>query len=291
MKDSSIYYYRKMPDENFFVDIFKKVENSPGATFDLHWHEHLQFYYFTKGEAIIICNSKKIKVKSHDLVIINSNELHYAESLCDDLVYYVIKVDLSFIFSNQIDSCQTKFIAPLAQNLILFKNLVSNDKDVLNCIDKIIREYFDKEIGFELAIKSCIYELIVLLLRRYVKKVFTEKEFNTQINNLKRFKGILEYVENNFTKKININELAAMANISNYHFCRTFKQITGNSAVYYINKLRIDKAVSLLSETDLNITEISLACGFDDSNYFSRIFKKYRIISPAEFKKVHLTNS
>jgi AraC-like DNA-binding protein len=285
MKDYSNYFYKKMPDENFFVDIFKNEHHNPGPAFGIHWHEHIQFFYFTKGEASLICNSKKINVKAHDIIIINSNELHYIENLCDNLAYYVIRVDLSFLFSNQVDSCQTKFMAPLSQNLILFKNLVRNDKNILNCVNKIIKEYFNKEIGFELAVKSYIYELIVLLIRGYIKKIFTEEEFNSQVNNLRRFNVILKYIENNFTQRTTISELAAMANVSNYHFCRLFKQITGKSAVDYINKLRIDKAVCLLCENDLNITEIALACGFNDSNYFSRLFKKHKNISPAEFRK------
>lgn len=291
MKNHSNYFYKKMPDENFFVDIFKKEHHSPGPAFDIHWHEHIQFFYFTEGECILYCNSKKINIKANDIIIINSNELHYIESLCDNLAYYVIRIGLSFLSSDQIDSCQTKFIAPLSQNLILFKNLVRNDKSILNCIDKIIGEYFNKEIGFELAIKAYIYKLIVLLIRGYIEKIFTEKEFNFQVNNLSRFKIILKYMEDNFAQKITISELAAMANVSTYHFCRLFKQITGKSAINYINKLKVDKAACLLSKTDLNITEIGLACGFDDSNYFSRLFKKYKNMSPLEFKRKAYPNN
>lgn len=285
MKDYSNYFYKKMPDENFFVDIFKKEHHNTGPAFNLHWHEHIQFFYITKGEGILSCNSKKIKVKAQDIVIINSNEMHYIESLYDYLSYYVIRVGLPFLFSNQIDSCQTKFIAPLSQNLILFKPLVRNDNDILNCINKIIGEYFTKEIGFELAVKSYIYELIVLLIRGYIEKILTKEEFNSQVNNLKRFSDILKFIENNFTQKITISKLAAMANVSNYHFCRLFKQITGKSTIDYINKLRIDKAIDLLHENNLNITEIALNCGFNDTNYFSRLFKRYKNISPAKFRK------
>lgn len=66
-------------------------------------------------------------------------------------------------------------MTPLAQNLILFKNLVRGDKDVLECVNKIIEEFFTKNLGFELAIKSYIYKLIVLLMRNYVKKSLQRK--------------------------------------------------------------------------------------------------------------------
>ena len=258
MDNHSKYYYREMPDENFFVDIFENKHDKKGSTFNAHWHEHIQFFYFTSGEALIRCNSKNITVRAGDLIIINSNELHYCENLCDYLSYYIIRVDLSFLFSNQIDSCQTKFMTPLAENLILFENLVRNDNDIWECINKTIKEYFAEEIGFELAIKSHIYELIVLLIRRYVKKIFTKKEFDSQIKHLRQFNTIIKYIEDNFTEQITINQLANIANMSIYHFCRLFKRITGKSAIDYINQIKIEKSLLLLQDSDYNITEIAL---------------------------------
>lgn len=285
MKDYSNYYYQEMPAETSYIYITKFQQTKYGDGVSTHWHEHMQFFYFTNGKAVVRCNSTNIHVTAGDLVIINCNELHYCESLCSDLIYYVIRVDLSFLFSSKIDSCQTKFMAPLTQNLILFENLVSNDSDTSKCINKIIEEYYTKNIGFELAIKSCIYELIVILIRKYVKKILTKKEFDLQYNNLKRFNKIIEYIETNYANQINIDILSSMVNMSSYHFCRLFKQTTGKSAIDYINGLRIEKAAALLHESDSNITEIALSCGFNDTNYFSRIFKKYKHISPTQMKK------
>ncbi|OAA92602.1 AraC family transcriptional regulator [Clostridium coskatii] len=279
------YYYKDMPDKNFFVDIFEVKVNKLGATFEENWHEHLQFFYFIQGSALIRCNYKSIHVKAGDFIIVNSNELHYCESLCDNLIYYIIRVDLSFLFSSQMDSCQTKFMVPLAKNLILFKNLVRNDKEILSCADKIIEEYFSKRLGYELAVKAYIYELIVLLFRKYVEKILTAKQFNCRVNNLNRLKNVFLYINENFTKKITLDEISEMAHISKEHFCRTFKQITGRSLTNYINNLRIQKADLLLQKTDLNITEIALNCGFSDVNYFSRIYKKVKNVSPLNFRK------
>jgi len=83
-----------------------------------------------------------------------------------------------------------------------------------------------------------------------------------------------------------------MSNISKYHFCRLFKQLTGKSAGDYICQLRINNALTLLRESDLNITEIAMASGFNDTNYFCRVFKKCQKSSPSKIrqamKKVHL---
>lgn len=279
------YFYKKMPDNNFFDIIFVKKYKEPGIIFSPHWHEHIQFFYFIEGQAVITCNSKKLNVIRNDIAVVNVNELHSMESLCNNLCYYIIRVDLAFLFSNQVDSCQTKFMLPLAQNLILFKNLVRNDIEVIECTKKIIEEYNLKHIGFELAIKAYIYRLVVLLMRNYIEKILTKEEFDHKMDKLNSFNLILKYIDSNYTKKINIKELSAIIHVNGFYFCRLFKQITGETAMEYINRLRLNKASQLLLESNLNITEIALACGFDDPNYFSRIFKKAKSISPSELRK------
>lgn len=283
-KDQSNYYYQKMPDENFYVDIIKREINGAGPIYENHWHEHIQFFYFTEGNAFMICNSKRFNVHAGDFVVINGNELHYSESLSDKLCCYIIRVDFSFLFSNQVDHCQTKFIAPLSNGYITFRNLIQNDLQITECIERIVHEYYSKELGFELAIKSYLFQLIVILLRKHVDRYLNKEEFESRTRTLIRMNKVLEYIEDNLSQNITINDLAAIANVSNFHFCKLFKQATGKTAIDYINNLRVNKAVLLLNEGKLNITEIAIECGFNDSNYFSRIFKKYKGAAPLNLK-------
>lgn len=82
-----------------------------------------------------------------------------------------------------------------------------------------------------------------------------------------------------------VNELTNLAHISNYHFCRLFKQSTGKTVIEYINELRLRKAILLLKDSTLSITEIALLCSFNDANYFSRVFKNNIKMSPYQVRK------
>lgn len=285
MNDKNTYFDRK-GQENF-IDIFFKDDIKKGANFKRHWHEHLQVYYFIDGMAYLECGLNNFKIVSGNIAIANSNELHYLESLSDNLKFYIIRIEPTFLFSNQVDLLQTKYLAPLALNHIVFDNLIQNDYLILKCIKTILYEYNNKEIGYELSIKANIYQLIVLLLRSHVYKIFSEDEFIERKHSLEKFECIFDLIEEKYMDKITLKELASHVNLSAPHFCRTFKQITGKTTVDFINGIRLDKAIYYLNKTDLNMTEIAMRCGFDSINYFSRLFKKNYNISPTQYRHEH----
>lgn len=271
-------------DFGFPVKIKRREIYGQGLIFESHWHEQLQILYFELGEAVIYCNSRVVQIQAGDLVILNSNDIHYGETPCQHLIYYIIKVDFSFLFSNQIDLCQTKYMSPLIQNQIYFQNHIAQDSELLRHVKQIIEEYTQQNIGYELAVKASIYGILVALLRHYVHNIVNKPSMEQQ-RNIHCFKKVLEYVEQHYNEDISLIQLASFANMSNQYFCRIFKSITGKRPMEYINYLRMNKAASLLIDSDLNISEIAMTVGFDDSNYFSRLFKKYKKISPTLFRK------
>jgi AraC-like DNA-binding protein len=230
---------------------------------------------------LVKCNSLEIQAKKGDLVVINSNELHNGYCISESVEYYCIIFDTSLFQSRHIDTCETKYINPISQNRILFENKIESNKEIAKHILEFVKEYETKEIGYEMAVKATLYQILVLLLRNHVQLVLTSKEYDVRMRNLKRFNSVLEYIENNYNDKITIDQLCFMVNISRFYFCRLFKSITGKSMGEYLNQLRINKAESFLQNGDVNITEAAMSCGFDDINYFSRMFKKYKHESPS----------
>ncbi|MBP2133741.1 AraC-like DNA-binding protein [Methanomicrobium sp. W14] len=279
-----------MPDTGFGVDIFQRSDLSAGMILRRHWHEHMQLYVILSGNAFLECGKYRFQATAGDIAVINSNELHYLQSLSDDLNLYVIRVDLPFLFSSQVDLCQTKFLVPLSQNYITFRNLIHNDRQVFECVSDIIKEYYSRDLGYELAVKSSIYRLLVLLLRGHVEKILSPKEFSARISNLRRFDSVLQYISNHYAEKISVSDLAKNANITVYYFCRIFKQITGKTMTNYLNEFRLEKSTDFLKKNDLNITEIARQCGFDSVNYYSRLFHRYYHVSPTKFRETCFYN-
>lgn len=288
MRDDSLLEYMDMPDPSFPIKITKLQIKQGGTIFNSHWHNHIEILFFTKGKALIQCNKNSLEVTVGDMVFINSKDIHYGESICDDLCYYCIIFDTSLFQSASIDKCQTKYIIPIIQNQILFNNLVTNDSNIIKCVMNIIEEYESKQIAYELLIKSHLFRLLSLLLRAHVYTVLNQRDYDTRMKNIERFNHIFKYLEHNYAEKITVEEMASMVNVSKFHFCRIFKEVTGKTFNDYLNSFRLDKAESLLKNTDLNITEIAFASGFNDINYFSRAFKKVKNLSPSNLRKREL---
>ena len=282
-KDYLLYEKMDKMDQNLPIIFHKDYLSKSGKMthFRCHWHEKIEFLFFTKGEALIKCNSLEISAKKGDLIVINSNELHQAYCVSPSTEYYCIIFDTSLFQSRHVDTCETKYINPISQNRILFKNKIANSKEISKLIHEFVKEFEAKEIGYEMAVKATLYQLLVLLLRNHVQLVLTSKEYDARMRNLVRLNGILEYIENNYGEKITLDQLCSIANISRFYFCRLFKSITGKSLGEYLNQLRINKAEALLKNGEVNITEAAISCGFDDINYFSRMFKKYKYESPS----------
>ncbi len=99
---------------------------------------------------------------------------------------------------------------------------------------------------------------------------------------------VREYLDNNFTKPINLDELAEEFYISKFYLTREFKKTFGATIIQYVLNKRIEYAKELLKYTNRSIEEISDACGFNDQSYFARQFKKAENTTCLAYRKKHM---
>lgn len=99
-----------------------------------------------------------------------------------------------------------------------------------------------------------------------------------------RTKLALETMDNNYARLDSIQVLADTLGVSLSHFTREFTKETGINPIKYLTSIRLQNAMQLLIDTDLSVDAIAKACGYSCGNYFSKIFKKSRHISPLRFR-------
>ncbi|MCD6121393.1 MAG: helix-turn-helix domain-containing protein [Spirochaetales bacterium] len=93
-----------------------------------------------------------------------------------------------------------------------------------------------------------------------------------------------EYIEKNYSEHLTVEDIARTVFISPSYFKHLFKKISGYSFKDYLSRIRLDKAKELLLNSDMSITNIAYEVGYQDSNYFSTLFKKAEGVTPSEYR-------
>jgi len=140
---------------------------------------------------------------------------------------------------------------------------------------------------------------------RYVKRIEDSKTVDEVTGNMRlildqmagklfSFQGVRHasalrkaerFIWENFNRKISLKEIADVSGLSAPYFSTIFKEEMGENLSTYLNRLRVEKASSMLRETESPINGISAACGFEDQSWFSKIFKHYTGYSPCQYRE------
>ena len=126
------------------------------------------------------------------------------------------------------------------------------------------------------------------LLHRLVTEILTwqtEIPVKKEDNITSKLLEIRGFLDEHFTEKISLDELANQFYISKYHMSREFKKAFGITVGSYVNSQRITKAKELLRFSDQQIEAIARACGIEDNSYFNKVFQKAEGITAREYRR------
>jgi len=92
------------------------------------------------------------------------------------------------------------------------------------------------------------------------------------------------FMETQYHRQLTLEDIAAAAGVSKYHFCRLYVKHTGMTPIEHLNRIRIAESASLLRETNRSIASVAASAGFDNSSYFGKVFRKMIGVSPQQFR-------
>jgi len=110
-------------------------------------------------------------------------------------------------------------------------------------------------------------------------------QLNTRKSYLTRMVNVLNYIQDNLDKELTLQELAAEACFSSYHFHRIFSGMLGESVKELVRRLRLERAAIQLQTSTTSILEIALSAGYESDMAFSRMFKVKTGLSPSVFRR------
>lgn len=255
----------------------------------LHVHEGFsELVVVLSGSAKHIVNQEEFYISQGDVFIIGADTYHGFKDTNDFRICNIMFRHDCFFHNdmelNELSGFQGLFvIEPILSQVKSFHNMLKLDKDIFEeikkMIDEMITEYKERRPGYKMYVMGKFYGLTVLLSREY--SVTGEHTQNDVFGMAKAF----AYIESHYKESLSVPELSKIAGFSARHFTRRFFEVTKKTPVQYLNEIRLKKAMSFLESSKIPVVEIAAICGFSDSNYFSRQFKKSYGISPTEYRK------
>jgi len=146
-------------------------------------------------------------------------------------------------------------------------------------LQPMVKECGNRSTGYEASLCAYLLGLMIFLSREYAKI----KTPNGRA--LLRLGELIGLLERHYARRWRLADLAAAAHMSQSSLLATFKEATGQSPIDYLIRLRVQRAAELLRHSAQPISEVAFSVGFEDSNYFSRQFRKTMRTSPRDYRR------
>lgn len=240
--------------------------------YDLHWHDCFEIELILSGTATQILNGKKYEMSPGVLYLLNPTDFHSMES-SGASVYNIM-------FSEELlDESVLQKILSVDKNIIF----QLNERELKNTqflISQMLYEFENKTDFSEFIIKNLMECLFIMILR---KCEFSLEE-NIEDDNKSIRKAVL-YIHSRFRENPTMEQVANVAGFNKNYFSGLFHSATGKTYKEYINNLKLEHAKKLTVSSNISVTEICYASGFNSLTNFLRAFKSAYGVSPAQMRK------
>jgi AraC family transcriptional regulator len=134
---------------------------------------------------------------------------------------------------------------------------------------------------------SLVQSLTLHLLKNYSTASVVRENLNGGLSGYK-LRRVTEFINANLEEDLSLAEIAAVADLSQFHFARAFRRTTGSTPQQYLMRQRIERAKVLLAKDDLPLVEISLRSGFKNQSHFTALFRKFTKLTPKTWRELKL---
>lgn len=152
----------------------------------------------------------------------------------------------------------------------------------------LLAESENETAGGRLYADSLIQTLTLHILKNYSSAAVTMRETANGGLSGYRLRRVTEFINENLDEDLSLAEIAAVADLSQFHFARAFRKTTGLTPQQYLMRQRIERAKELLAKDDLPLVEISLRAGFKNQSHFTALFRKFTKLTPKTWRELKL---
>ena len=258
--------------EYSFFNYSRRISNSvPQA----HFHETYEIYYLVEGNRRYVIEDKIYDIYPGDMILIppmTTHKVWNSPDACEG------EYHARFLLTPSPQEIPEVFLPCFETH---YYHLTENEKQIItNCFEDLQHnQQKDKYTSY-----YNHANLIKILHTLAKNKASAEPNLHFTHAGTQMQKAA-SYIKEHCNQPLTLDELAKHYGFTKEYFSTIFKDTTGFGFNEYLNQMRIAKSINLLTTTTLSIVEISSQCGFNDSNYFSAVFKKVVGFPPRKFRE------
>jgi AraC family transcriptional regulator len=257
------------------------VRHTAAASCEFQPHSHAAFTVtaLLAGRFEVSIGDGQYSLQPGQIALTNINQLHSGRA---ENVEFV-SVSLSPITVDEIMS-ETDGIK--AGSEIKVPASVISDPGVYETLGTMAKELDADRIARDQMLDSLARQLLIQLVRSHLtirRSPLIELSRAGPVD--RRLRRALEFMHDNFERELPVEEIAAAAYLSEYHFARLFKQLVGVTPHFYLAGIRLERARKLLLETSLSVSEIAQTVGYQSQSHFTRVFKSVTGLTPLVFRR------
>jgi AraC-like DNA-binding protein len=247
------------------------------VSFPPHWHDCFEMLFITRGGMYVSVDEAMFEAAAGNLIMVNSGAIHGFFDARPGTAIMGMQFDIAFFDEGFVNLRDIVFQHPLIGKNTVKDAVYARMRQLLR---EISGEYRGRAAGWRLAVKSKLYELILIILR--------ENPAASIKTPSPRAKQVRAFVYKNFDDpELNLDDAALSFNLNKFYFIRFFKKHTGYSFHSYLAKTRVDFACRYLIEGKMSITDVAFRSGFNSLQTFNRVFKSITGFAPRDYRREH----
>ncbi|MBQ7840418.1 MAG: AraC family transcriptional regulator [Lachnospiraceae bacterium] len=270
----------------FPIGYYINSHAAPGTVLHGHWHTEWQWIYIIRGDGIFTIGDARYHAKAGDGIFVNAGQFHFGISENSEgctLMSVVFEPDAFYGVPGMVN----EYYRNIKCGRFLPHSFYAADsdcgKEVSAQLERIYRCFLSRNYGYEIGIHAALLTLLSIILENRLYTEGTPKDSNLTSRMAAAVNSTIEYIHENYTHKISLQDMADRVSMSKQSLCRLFKHSTGTTVVDYLNTYRVYQACHMLETTGAPVNVIAKECGFENTSYFIKLFKKYKNTTPAKY--------
>lgn len=269
-----------------FLVSYQKLSEYESGSFMWHWHPEIEITYVQKGTMCYKVNNLVYHLKEGDIVFNNSGALHSGTMENQkDCSYIPVTFDSRLIYGFFQSTINSKYVEPVIQDSLLPAICIDQSepwhRQFRDYLFRVITLDREKPEFYELDIIIYLQSMWRLLLEHITYEPQASRENSLEYD---RIKKILSYIEENYKNKITLKDISGHIHLCESECTRLFKRHMNTTLFSFLQEYRIERSLEYL-KTGEAISDVARVVGFEDSNYYSKVFTKIKGCSPREYRK------